>query len=68
MKLDFKKNIAASVYIDNTKLIDSDESRVFGKVDEDKGELYIYVKNPKSGRSIKMVFRTYVEEVENEDI
>ncbi len=67
MELDHKKNLTASVYIDNNKLIESDKSMVYGKIDEKDDTIYVYIKSP-NGRSVKMVIRKYIEELKDEDI
>ena len=64
MKLDLHKNITASVTLDNTKLIEHETSMVYAKTEEN--DIFLYVKDPRSGRTIKIVLRQYAEEVRDE--
>ena len=68
MELDHKKNLSAAVYIDNVKIIDLDNSMIYGKFDEKDEEAYFFIKNSHNGRSIKMIIKKYAEEVEEKDI
>ena len=67
MELDHKKNLTASLYVDNTKIIDADNSMVYGKFEEKDDTIYVYIKSS-NGRSAKMVFKKYAEEHTDEDI
>ena len=68
MKLDLHKNISASVTLDNTKMFDHGTSSVYGKV-EDDGDIFLFVKDSRNGRTMKIHIRKYAEEVEQiEDI
>ena len=64
MKLDLHKNITASITLDNSKLIEHDTSMVYGKTDEN--DIFLYIKDPRNGRTVKIVLRQYVEEVREE--
>tara|TARA_B100000900_G_C20340229_1_gene617883 strand:- start:245 stop:448 length:204 start_codon:yes stop_codon:yes gene_type:complete len=64
MKLDLHKNITASITLDNNKLMDHDNSMVYGKVEED--DVFLFVKDPRNGRTLKIVLRQYAEEVRDE--
>ena len=67
MELDHKKNLTASVYIDNTKVIDADRSMVYGKIEDKEDTIYVYIKSS-NGRSVKLVFKKFAEELTDEDI
>ena len=67
MELDHKKNLTASVYIDNTKVIDADQSMVYGKIEDKDDTIYVYIKSS-NGRSVKLVFKKFAEELKDEDI
>jgi len=64
MKLDLHKNITASITLDNSKLIDHETSMVYGKIEDD--DIVLFVKDPRNGRTIKIVLRQHVEEVRDE--
>ena len=64
MKLDLHKNITASVTLDDRKLLDHENSMVYGKIEND--DIFLFVKDPVSGRTIKIVLRQYAEEVRDE--
>ena len=66
MELKVKKHIKAAVYVNNTRLIDLENSTVYSRVDGD--EVYIMIKHESSGQSVKLVIKQYAEEIENEDI
>lgn len=66
MKLDLHKHLTASVTLDNTTMISHDNSMVYGK-SEDDNDLYIYIKNPKNGRSIKIHIKEYAKVVEGDE-
>ena len=68
MELDIRKNIKASVYIDNHKIIDLENSRVYSKIDEDSDEVYFFIKNDDTGRTVKLLIKKYAEEEEEKDI
>jgi len=64
MKLDLHKNLTASVTLDETKLIDHGTSMVYGKTEDD--DVFIFIKDPRNGRSMKIHIREYLEEVRDE--
>ena len=68
MELDHKKNLSAAVYMDNVKVIDLENSTVYGRFSDKDDEAYIFIKNNHNGRSIKMIIKKYGEEVEEKDI
>ena len=64
MKLDLHKNITASITLDDRKLIEHDNSMVYGKIEDD--DVFLYVKDPRTNRTLKIVLRKYAEEVRDE--
>lgn len=64
MKLDLHKNITASITLDNSKLIEHDHSMVYAKTDDD--DVFLFIKDPRNGRTVKIVIRQYAEEVREE--
>ena len=64
MKLDLHKNITASITLDNSKLIEHDHSMVYAKTEDD--DVFLFVKDPRNGRTVKIVIRQYAEEVREE--
>ena len=68
MKLTLHKNITASVTLDNTKMFDHGSAAVYGNIEKD-GDLYLFIKDSNSGRSMKIHIKEYAKEVEQiEDI
>jgi hypothetical protein len=68
MELNQHKNLTASVHIDNTKLVDADQSLVYAKVSENGDEIFMYIKNAQNGRSIKIHLREFAEILSEQDI
>tara|TARA_R110000787_G_scaffold6075_2_gene21429 strand:- start:238 stop:444 length:207 start_codon:yes stop_codon:yes gene_type:complete len=68
MQLDHKKNIRASVYIDDQKIIDLENSRVYSKIDPHTDEVYFLIKNEQTGRTAKLLIKKYAEEEVVKDI
>lgn len=68
MELDFKKNLTAIVHVDNVKLVEHDGSRVYAKITKNDDEIFLFIKNSKTNRTIKLHLKQYVEEVEDKDI
>ena len=68
MELEHKKNLSASIYVDNVKLMDLNNSSVYGKFDDNTNDAYFLFKNDQNGRSIKMIIQKTAEEVEKKDI
>jgi hypothetical protein len=68
MELNQHKNLTASVHIDNTKIIDSENSLVYAKVSENGDEIFLYIKNAQSGRSIKIHLKEFAEILSEQDI
>ncbi len=64
MKLDIHKNLTASVTLDEAKLADHSTSIVYGKTEDD--DVYLFIKDPATNRTIKVHIRQYVEDVRNE--
>ncbi len=64
MKLDLHKNITASVTLGESKLADHSTSMVYGKTEDD--DVYLFIKDPSTNRTIKVHLRQYVEEVRDE--
>lgn len=64
MKLDLHKNITASITLDDNKMMDHETSMVYGKIEDD--DIFLYVKDPRNGRTMKIHLRQYVEEVRDE--
>ena len=64
MKLDLQKNITASVTLDNNKMMDHETSMVYGKIEDD--DIFLFVKDPRNGRTMKIHIRKYAEEVREE--
>ncbi len=64
MKLDLHKNITASVTLDDNKMIDHETSMVYGKTEDD--DIYLFIKDPSTSRTIKVHLRQYAEEVRDE--
>tara|TARA_S200002703_G_scaffold148590_1_gene145442 strand:+ start:980 stop:1183 length:204 start_codon:yes stop_codon:yes gene_type:complete len=64
MKLDLHKNITASVTLDNNKMMDHETSMVYGKIEDD--DIFLFVKDPINGRTMKIHIRKYAEEVREE--
>ena len=64
MKLDLHKNLSASVTLDSSKMIDHEHSMVYGKTEDD--DIFLYIKDPRSGRTMKIHIRQYAEEVRDE--
>ena len=64
MKLDLHKNITASITLDKTKLVDHETSMVYAKIEDD--DVFLFVKDPRNGRTVKIVLRQYAEEVRDE--
>ena len=62
MKLDLQKNITASVTLD--KMMDHETSMVYGKIEDD--DIFLFVKDPRNGRTMKIHIRKYAEEVREE--
>ena len=44
--------------------MDHDNSMVYGKIEDD--DIFLFVKDPRNGRTIKIVLRQHVEEVRDE--
>ena len=63
MELSVKKNIRASVYVNNQRLIDLENSSVYSKVEND--EIFIFIKHAKTGQSVKLVIQQCAEELDN---
>jgi len=62
-----EKNMKASVSIGEELLIPYNESRVYGAFEDDKGEIYILIKNVKNpSKSIKLFFKE--KDLEYEEI
>jgi hypothetical protein len=62
-----EKNMKASVSIGEELLIPYTESRVYGAFEDDKGEIYILIKNVKNpSKSIKLFFKE--KDLEYEEI
>ena len=64
MKLDLQKNITASITLDNNKMMDHETSMVYGKIEDD--DIFLFVKDPRNGRTMKIHIRKYAEEVREE--
>jgi len=64
MKLDLHKNLTASVTLNESKIADHSTSMVYGKTEDD--DVYLFIKDPSTNRTIKVHIRQYVEEVRDE--
>lgn len=64
MKLDLHKNLTASITLDNAKMMDHETSMVYGKIEDD--DVYLFIKDPRNGRTMKIHIRRYAEEVRDE--
>lgn len=68
MELNQHKNISASVFIDNVKIIDLENSLVYAKVSKDDDEIFLFIKNAQTNRSIKLHIKQFAEILTEQDI
>ena len=64
MKLDLHKNLSASITLDKSTMMSHDNTMVYGKAEGD--DIYLFVKDPRNGRTMKIHIRKYAEEVRDE--
>ena len=61
MELDHKKNAQASVYVDEVKIIDLENSMIYAKFDDENDDAYFMIRNQETGRSIKVLIKKYTK-------